>query len=58
MKELIPPCIQYKNRFVITKHGKPLAEADPYEEGEERRSLRESLALVGDIISPVADDCT
>jgi prevent-host-death family protein len=45
---------QHKKRFVITKHGKPIAEVVPYEEEPERRSLRDTVVFIDDIISPVA----
>ena len=43
-----------KKRVVITKRGKPIAEVIPYEGETEPAPLKDTVAFVGDIISPVA----
>jgi prevent-host-death family protein len=44
-----------KERVIITKRGKPVAELIPYAEETEPVSLKDRVAFVGDIISPVAE---
>ena len=43
-----------KKRVIITKRGKPVAELIPYEGETEQAPLKDTVAFVGDIISPVA----
>ena len=43
-----------KKRIIITKRGKPVAELIPYEDETEAVPLKDTVAFVGDIISPVA----
>ncbi len=43
-----------KKRVIITKRGKPIAELIPYEAEIEQAPLKDTVAFVGDIISPVA----
>ena len=43
-----------KKRVIITKRGKPIAELIPYETETEQAPLKDTVAFVGDIISPVA----
>ncbi len=43
-----------KQRVIITKRGKPIAEVIPYEGQTEQAPLKDTVAFVGDIISPVA----
>ena len=45
-----------KKRVIITKRGKPIAEVIPYAEETEQAPLKETVAFVGDIISPVASE--
>ena len=40
--------------YIVTKHGRPVAQVAPIE--ETRSSLRGSVTIVGDIVSPVLDD--
>lgn len=42
-----------KKRIVITKRGKPIAEIVPYEAGGDFPPLQDTVAFMGDIISPV-----
>jgi prevent-host-death family protein len=43
-----------KKPVIITKRGKPIAELIPYEEEIEQVPLQDTVAFIGDIISPVA----
>ena len=43
-----------KQRVIITKRGKPIAELVPYEAETEPIPLKDTVAFMGDIISPVA----
>jgi prevent-host-death family protein len=43
-----------KKPVIITKRGKPIAELIPYAGEAEQVPLKEAVAFVGDIISPVA----
>jgi prevent-host-death family protein len=43
-----------KKRVIITKRGKPIAELIPYEAETEPVLLKDTVAFIGDIISPVA----
>jgi len=43
-----------KQRVIITKRGKPIAEVIPYEGETEQAPLKDTVAFVADIISPVA----
>ncbi len=43
-----------KQRVIITKRGKPIAEVIPYEAETEPVSLKDTVAFMEDIISPVA----
>ena len=43
-----------KKRVIITKRGKPIAELIPYEAETEPAPLKDTVAFMGDIISPVA----
>jgi prevent-host-death family protein len=45
-----------KERVIITKRGKPVAELIPYEAEAEPVSLKDTVAFMGDIISPVAEE--
>jgi prevent-host-death family protein len=45
-----------KQRVIITKRGKPIAELIPYEAETEPIPLKETVAFLGDIISPVATE--
>ncbi len=45
-----------KKRVVITKRGKPVAELIPYEAETEAVPLKDTVAFIGDIISPVATE--
>jgi prevent-host-death family protein len=45
---------QQKKRLVITKRGKPIAQVIPYEEETAPVPLKDTVAFLGDIISPVA----
>ena len=42
-----------KKPVLITKRGKPIAELIPYEEETEQAPLKDTVAFMGDIISPV-----
>ncbi len=42
-----------KKPVIITKRGKPIAELIPYEEAYEQVPLKDTVAFMGDIISPV-----
>jgi prevent-host-death family protein len=43
-----------KKPVIITKRGKPIAELVPYAEATEQTPLKDTVAFIGDIISPVA----
>ena len=43
-----------KKRIIITKRGKPIAELIPYEAETEPVPLKNTVAFMGDIMSPVA----
>jgi prevent-host-death family protein len=43
-----------KQRVIITKRGKPIAELIPYEAEMEPVPLKDTVAFIRDIISPVA----
>jgi antitoxin (DNA-binding transcriptional repressor) of toxin-antitoxin stability system len=43
-----------KKPVIITKRGKPIAELIPYSGETEQAPLKDTVAFVGDIISPVA----
>ncbi|MFZ5450280.1 MAG: type II toxin-antitoxin system Phd/YefM family antitoxin [Thermodesulfobacteriota bacterium] len=43
-----------KKPVIITKRGKPIAELIPYAGETEQVPLKDTVAFVGDIISPVA----
>jgi prevent-host-death family protein len=43
-----------KKRVIITKRGKPIAEVIPYEADAAPVPLKDTVAFLGDIISPVA----
>lgn len=45
-----------KKRLIITKRGKPIAELIPYEAEMEPAPLKDTVAFMGDIISPVATE--
>lgn len=46
-----------KKRIVITKRGVPMAELKAIEPlQEEKTPLRETVAFIGDIVSPVAEE--
>jgi prevent-host-death family protein len=45
-----------KKRVVITKRGKPIAELIPYEAETEPVPLKDTVAFLGDLISPVATE--
>jgi prevent-host-death family protein len=45
-----------KQGVIITKRGKPIAELIPYEEGTEPVPLKDTVAFMGDIMSPVAPE--
>ena len=45
-----------KKRVIITKRGKPIAELIPYEAETEAVPLKDTVAFIGDIISPVATE--
>jgi prevent-host-death family protein len=42
-----------KKPVIITKRGKPIAELIPYVEETEQVPLKDTVAFMGDIISPV-----
>jgi len=42
-----------KKPVIITKRGKPIAELIPYEEETGQAPLKDTVAFMGDIISPV-----
>jgi prevent-host-death family protein len=46
---------QHKKRVLITKHGKPIAEIIPYENKKKQASLKDTVQILGDIVSPVAE---
>ena len=43
-----------KKRVIITKRGKPIAELIPYEAETASVPLKDTVAFMGDIMSPVA----
>jgi len=43
-----------KKRVIITKRGKPIAELIPYEAEMTPAPLKDTVAFMGDIVSPVA----
>ena len=45
-----------KKRVIITKRGKPIAELIPYEAETEPIPLKDTVAFIKDIISPVATE--
>jgi prevent-host-death family protein len=45
-----------KQGIIITKRGKPIAELIPYKAETEPVLLKDTVAFMGDIISPVAAD--
>jgi prevent-host-death family protein len=45
-----------KKRVIITKRGKPIAELIPYEAETEPVALKDTVAFMGDIVSPVATE--
>jgi prevent-host-death family protein len=45
-----------KERVIITKRGKPIAELIPYEAETEPVPLKDTVAFMGDIITPVAEE--
>jgi len=45
-----------KQGVIITKRGKPIAELIPYEAEAEPAPLKDTVAFMGDIISPVAQE--
>lgn len=45
-----------KNKFLITKRGKPIAEIVPVKNQQEQIPLKDTVTFVGDIVSPVAED--
>jgi prevent-host-death family protein len=45
-----------KKRIIITKRGKPIAEVIPFDHGKEDAPLKDTVAFIGDIISPVAEE--
>ena len=45
-----------KKRIIITKRGKPIAELVPYEAEKAPVPLKDTVAFIGDIISPVATE--
>jgi prevent-host-death family protein len=45
-----------KGRVIITKRGKPVAELIPYDAETEPAPLKDTVAFMGDIISPVAPE--
>jgi prevent-host-death family protein len=45
-----------KERVIITKRGKPVAELIPYEGETAPVPLKDTVAFVGDIVSPVAEE--
>jgi len=45
-----------KKRVLITKRGKPVAELIPYEGETEPVALKDTVAFLGDIVSPVATE--
>jgi prevent-host-death family protein len=46
---------QRKKRVLITKHGKPIAEIIPYENKKKQAPLKDTVQILGDIVSPVAE---
>jgi len=44
-----------KKRLIITKRGRPVAELIPYEAEAEPVPLKDTVAFIGDIISPVVE---
>jgi prevent-host-death family protein len=45
-----------KKRVIITKRGKPIAELIPYEVETAPVPLKDTVAFLGDIVSPVAEE--
>ena len=45
-----------KQRVIITKRGKPIAEVIPYEAETAAVPLKDTVAFMGDIVSPVATE--
>ncbi|MHB8068415.1 MAG: type II toxin-antitoxin system Phd/YefM family antitoxin [Desulfobaccales bacterium] len=45
-----------KKPVIITKRGKPIAELVPYAGETEQPPLKDTVAFMGDIISPVASE--
>jgi len=45
-----------KKPVIITKRGKPIAELIPYEAEAEPIPLKDTVAFMGDIISPVSTE--
>jgi prevent-host-death family protein len=45
-----------KKRVVITKRGKPIAEVVPYNREDKEIPLKDTVAFIGDILSPVAEE--
>ena len=45
-----------KQRVIITKRGKPIAELIPYEAEMASAPLKDTVAFMGDIVSPVATE--
>ena len=45
-----------KKSVIITKRGKPIAELIPYEAETEPVPLKDTVAFMGDIVSPVAPE--
>ena len=43
-----------KKRVIITKRGRPIAEVIPYEAETSTVPLKDTVAFMGDIVSPVA----
>lgn len=46
---------QNKQRVLITKRGKPIAEIVPYDGDQKPIPLKATVQFVGDIVSPVAE---
>jgi prevent-host-death family protein len=47
---------EQKKKVLITKRGEPLAEIIPVEEKNEDIPLKKTVQLLGDIITPVAEN--
>jgi prevent-host-death family protein len=45
-----------KKPVIITKRGKPIAELIPYEAEAEPTPLKDTVAFMGDLISPVSTE--